>query len=60
MIPYSLLLTPVAGLVHVFDALRSWQRRRRDQRILDSLSPEQLKDIGYHRLPSGDLERGGW
>lgn len=40
--------------------LRAWLQRRRDRRIIEGLSQEQLKDIGYHRLPSGELERGGW
>lgn len=52
---------PILGFTHVFFAsLLSWHRKRRDQRILDGLSQAQLKDIGYHRLPSGDLEPGGW
>ena len=60
MIPHSLLLAPVAGFAHVFGAVRVWNRKRRDRRIIEGLSPEQLKDIGYRRLPSGDLEPGGW
>jgi uncharacterized protein YjiS (DUF1127 family) len=52
---------PIVGFIHgFFSAFLTWHRKRQDQRILDGLSQEQLKDIGYHRLPSGDLERGGW
>lgn len=54
-------LEPIVGLTHgFFNAFLAWHRKRQDQRILDGLSQEQLKDIGYHRLPSGELERGGW
>ena len=38
-------------------AFRAWHQRRRDQRILNSLSDTQLKDIGVHRLPGGDYGR---
>jgi uncharacterized protein YjiS (DUF1127 family) len=52
---------PIVGFTHgFFNAFLTWHRKRRDQRILDSLSQEQLKDIGYYRLPSGEIERGGW
>ncbi len=40
--------------------IRAWLKRRRDRRIIEGLSREQLKDIGYRRTPSGELERGGW
>ena len=40
-----------------FGAFRAWHQRRRDQRILDSLGPDQLKDIGYVRGSRGEYER---
>ena len=40
--------------------LRAWLRRRRDQRILDGLTADQLKDIGYRRLPSGGFSEREW
>jgi uncharacterized protein YjiS (DUF1127 family) len=40
--------------------IRNWIRRRRDQRILDGLSVEQLKDIGFRRLPTGELGPREW
>lgn len=54
------LRAPLAGLAFVLAATRAWAKRRSDRRIIEGLSQEQLKDIGYHRAPSGELERGGW
>ena len=54
------LRAPLAGLAFVVAAVGAWLKRRRDRRIIEGLSQEQLKDIGYNRLPSGELERGGW
>ena len=51
-------LAPVAGFTHAFfAAFLTWHRKRSDRRIIDGLSQEQLKDIGFRRLPSGELER---
>jgi uncharacterized protein YjiS (DUF1127 family) len=38
-------------------AFRAWHQKRRDRRILDSLSDAQLRDIGCDRLPGGDYWR---
>ena len=38
-------------------AFRAWHQQRRDQRILDSLSDAQLRDIGVDRRPGGDYWR---
>jgi uncharacterized protein YjiS (DUF1127 family) len=59
-IPHTLLLAPVAGFANVFGLVRSWQKQRRDRRIIDGLSDDQLKDIGYRRMPSGELDRSTW
>ena len=40
--------------------VRAWLRRRRDLRILESLGEEQLKDIGFRRLPTGDFGPREW
>jgi uncharacterized protein YjiS (DUF1127 family) len=38
------------GLTLAVNAIRAWNQRRSDARILSGLSDYQLKDIGY-RLP---------
>jgi uncharacterized protein YjiS (DUF1127 family) len=54
-------LAPAVGFTHsLFAAFIDWHKKRRDRVVLDGLSDEQLKDIGYRRLPSGDLEPREW
>ena len=49
--------THLSFLPLAFGAFRAWNQKRKDQRILDSLGPEQLKDIGYRRSSYGGYER---
>ena len=48
---------PLSFLSLTFGAFRAWNQKRKHQRILDSLGPEQLKDIGYRRSPYGGYEQ---
>jgi uncharacterized protein YjiS (DUF1127 family) len=52
--PTNRFRTSISFLSLTFGAFRVWNQKRRDQRILDSLGPEQLKDIGYRRSPNRD------
>lgn len=50
-IHHAALASVSAGFERIFAGLRAWHAERRDRRALEGLSDEQLKDIGYRRVP---------
>jgi uncharacterized protein YjiS (DUF1127 family) len=44
-------LASLAGIERAAAAFSAWRRARRDRRALEGLSEEQLKDIGFRRVP---------
>jgi hypothetical protein len=44
-------IASLAGIERAAAALRAWRNARRDRRALEGLSEEQLKDIGFRRVP---------
>ena len=51
-IHHAALASATAGLERIFAGLRAWRAERRDRHALEGLSDEQLKDIGYRRIPT--------
>jgi uncharacterized protein YjiS (DUF1127 family) len=46
------LASVTIAIQRFFKGLRAWHAERRDRRVLDSLSEELLKDIGFRRVPT--------
>ncbi len=49
---YHVALAVSAGFSRFLAAVHAWRIERQNRRALEGLSDEQLKDIGFRRIPS--------